>query len=172
MVNTLTQILAGVNDPASRLNLGNFLKVVADSFSSQSQRSAGIVIKAGGSTLSKLGATAWYGFAAGKLVTIAASTDNAAYAGTVLTTKFNVYCHFIDKASTLTTVMGVAGASLATVVFPQRPEGKCLYGFTIINPTGTGSFVGGTSALDDGTILPNAVYVSVIGTPDPSMLIS
>lgn len=39
-----------------------------------------------------------------------------------------------------------------------------VFGYVIINPTGTGNFVGGTTALDDGTVVPNAVYVN---TPFP-----
>lgn len=40
----------------------------------------------------------------------------------------------------------------------------------IINPTGTGDFVGGTTALDDATVVPNAVYLNGnIGPFDPSV---
>ncbi len=172
MLNTLTQYLNQVKDQVVRQHLESILRPIIDGMSTQSCRTAGIVIKAGSSALSKFGAVAWYGFVSGKLVTVAASTDNAAYAGTVANAAFNVYVHFIDKAGTLTTVMGKAGTTLAKVVFPQRPEGKCMYGFTIINPTGTGDFVGGTTALDDGTVTPNAVYVSIIGgAPDPTVLL-
>ena len=41
----------------------------------------------------------------------------------------------------------------------------------IINPTGTGNFVGNTTALDDVTVVPNAVYVNTIGAFDPTVLI-
>ena len=36
------------------------------------------------------------------------------------------------------------------------PDGDAFFGFIIVNPTGTGNFVGGTTALDDGTVVPNA----------------
>jgi hypothetical protein len=39
-----------------------------------------------------------------------------------------------------------------------------MIGFVIVNPTGTGDFVGGTTDLDDATVAPNAVYVN---TPFP-----
>jgi hypothetical protein len=125
------------------------------------------VIKSGGSALSKTGAASSYGIANGVLVKIAASTDQAAYAGTVTNAKFNVFVHFIDSASALTSSMGTEGATLAAVVWPTIPAGKAPVSFTIINPTGTGNFVGGTTALDDGTVAPNAVYVNIIGPWDP-----
>lgn len=127
------------------------------------ESAAGIVIKAGASALSKLGTTALYCLVRGTLVTKAASTDNAAYAGTVLTATFNVFVHSINAAGTLATDMGTAGATLALVTFPTVADTSTIYGFTIINPTGTGSFVGGTTALDDATVVPTAVYISVRG---------
>lgn len=126
------------------------------------------VIKAGGSALSKTGAAISYGTANGVPRTIAAGTDQAAYAGTVLTATFNVFVHLIDSAGVLTSLMGTAGATLAAVVFPQIPLGKAVVSYTIINPTGTGSFVGGTTALDDATVVPNAVYVPVVGPFNPA----
>jgi hypothetical protein len=42
-----------------------------------------------------------------------------------------------------------------------------MVGFLIIHPSGTGNFVGGTTALDDATVVPNAVYVSPTGAFDP-----
>jgi hypothetical protein len=56
---------------------------------------------------------------------------------------------------------------LAAVVWPATVAGKTVVSYTIINPTGTGNFVGGTTALDDGTVVPNAVYVPVVGPFDP-----
>lgn len=126
------------------------------------------VIKSGGSALSKTGAAISYGVANGVAVKIAASTDQAAYAGTVTNAKFNVYVQFIDSASALTSAMGTEGATLAAVVWPAIPAGKAVVSYTIINPTGTGNFVGGTTALDDGTVAPNAVYVSVPCPFDPT----
>jgi hypothetical protein len=52
------------------------------------------------------------------------------------------------------------GAAISSVVFPTIPDGEVSVGWVIVNPTGTGNFVGGTTALDDGTVVPNAVYVN------------
>lgn len=125
------------------------------------------VIKAGGSALSKTGGAISYGVANGVARTIAASTDQAAYSGTVTNAKFNVFVHFIDSAGALTSSMGTEGATLAAVLWPAIPQGKAVVSYTIINPTGTGNFVGGTTALDDGTVAPNAVYVGAVGPFDP-----
>lgn len=137
-----------------------------DRLRSQTLGSAGLVIKAGGGVLTKAGSTFYY-TAAGVLVKKAANTDMAALSGTVTNTKFNVYVHFGDASGTLTTVMGTEGASLAAVVWPAFPAGKACIGFTIINPTGTGNFVGNTTAQDDATVAPNAAYVNTQGAFDP-----
>ena len=56
--------------------------------------------------------------------------------------------------------MGTAGATLGAAVFPTIAEGQVCIGFVIVNPTGTGDFTGGTTPLDDGTVVPNAAYVN------------
>ena len=61
--------------------------------------------------------------------------------------------------------MGVEGATRAAVVFPTVPTNEAVAGFVEINPTGTGNFVGGTTVLDDATVVPNASYVNIIGAP-------
>jgi hypothetical protein len=94
-----------------------------------------------------------------------------ALSGTVVNGTFNVFCFFIDSAGTVTSAMGTAGATLATVVFPQKPQKKALVGLLIVNPTGTGNFVGGSTALDDATVVPTVAYVSAQGAFDPYCLI-
>lgn len=140
----------------------------ADRFKSRMLSTAALVIKAGASPLVKTGAAAFHATANGVLVTKAAATDMAALVGTVTNAKFNVYVFFVDSAGTLTSAMGTEGATLAAVTWPAFPAGKTCVGFTVINPTGTGNFVGGTSAIDDATIVPNAVHVSVLGAFDPN----
>lgn len=143
---------------------------IVDRCSSKMLNSAGLVIKAGASALVKTGGTACHAVCRGVLRSIAAATDMAALAGTVTNAKFNVYVYFIDAAGALTSAMGVEGATLAAVVWPPIPENKAVIGFTIINPTGTGNFVGGTTAIDDGTVVPNAVHVSILSSFDPSIV--
>lgn len=171
MNDTLTHYLAGVPDPKERRHLELILRPIADRMSTHSITSAGLVIKAGGSAVVKTGGSTWYGVANGKLQSKGAATDMPALVGTVTNAKFNVYAFFCDSAGTVTSQMGTEGATLAAVVFPPIPEQKACIGFVVINPTGTGNFVGGTSALDDVTIVPNAAYVNLTGPFDPSVLL-
>jgi hypothetical protein len=171
MIETITRFLNKLSDQRDANQLRPVLEAVADTISTTSHMSAGLVIKAGGSALVKTGAAIWHGLAKGTRVVLPAATDMAAFAGTVVNTKFNVFAHFVDSAAALTTVMGVEAATEAAVVFPVRPLGKILIGYTKINVTGTGNFVGGTTALDDATVAPNAVHVSVVGGYDPTVKI-
>ena len=133
----------------------------------QTLTSAGLVIKGAGNTLAKAG-SAFYATVAGKVVTKTANTDMAALSGTVTNAKFNVFVFYIDSAGTLTSAMGTEGATLAAVKFPVTPDRKAAIGFVIINPTGTGNFVGGTTALDDATVAPGALYVNLTDAFNPN----
>lgn len=171
MIGTIHQWLGGLTAFADRLALSKILSPIGDRVSTQSLTSAGLVIKTAGSALVKTGASAYYASVKGDLVTKAAATDMAALSGTVTNATFNVFCFFIDGAGNLTSDMGVAGATLKAVQLAPVPEGKAMIGFVIINPTGTGDFVGGTTPLDDATVVPNAAYVNTIGAFDPTILI-
>jgi hypothetical protein len=92
-----------------------------------------------------------------------ATADCAALAGTVTNAKFNVFVFSVNAAGTLATQMGTEAATLGAVVFPAVADGSVAIGFVVINPTGTGNFVGGTTQLDDGTVVPNAAYVNTVG---------
>lgn len=170
MLDTVTRFLSGMAADRDRNALRPILVALADRVSSQSLTSAALVIKAGGSAIVKSGA-AYYGLARGILVNKATSTDMAALAGTVANAKFNVYCFYIDSAGTLTSQMGTEGATLAAVVMPTVPVGKAQIGFVVINPTGTGDFVGGTTPLDDATVVPTAAYVNTLGVFDQTILV-
>jgi hypothetical protein len=131
--------------------------------SSQATSTAGLVIKAGGGVLAKIGAAAFAGVANGVPVAIAASTDMPALPGTITAAKFNVYCFFIDAASVVTVLQGTEGATLAAAKFPQFPVGKALVGYLVV--THSSAFTGGTTALDTAT----TVYVSPVGAFDPTI---
>lgn len=145
----------------------NDLTFLRDRVRSRTLKSGGLAIKNSSSAIVKAASALVYA-AAGTLVSKAANTDMAALAGTVTNAKFNVFAFFGDSAGTLTTSMGTEGDTLAAVVFPTVPANKALIGFVIINPTGTGDFVGGTTPLDDATVVPNAVYVDCVGAFDPT----
>lgn len=122
-----------------------------------------LAIKGAGEGLAK-NTEPFYAIVDGTVVLVADNTDMAALAGTVTADKFNVYVFSIDSAGTPYTQMGTEGDTLGAVVFPVIPTNRAVVGFVIINPTGTGNFVGGTTDLDDATVVPNAVYVN---TPYP-----
>jgi hypothetical protein len=120
--------------------------------------SGGLAIKSGGSALAKTANTI-YGIVDGVPFTKAAA-DMAALSGTVTNAKFNVFVFSITAGGTLKSYMGTEAATFAGVAWPTVSDGEAVIGFVIINPTGTGNFVGGTTALDDATVAPGAVYVN------------
>jgi hypothetical protein len=104
----------------------------------------------------------------GKVYTKAAA-DCTALAGSVTHAKFNVFVFTVNAAGTLKTTMGTEAATLGAVVFPAITDGEIAIGFVVINPTGTGNFVGGTTQLDDATVVPTAAYVDTVGTFLPEL---
>lgn len=171
MIDTITRYLTAFNDQMTRRAMQSVIAPIGDRLSSRSVSSAGLVIKAGASPIVKTGATAYHAVCKGRLVTKAASTDMPALVGTVANATFNTFSFFIDGAGTLTTVIGTPGATLNAVVMPAPQPGQAQLGFIIVNPTGTGAFVGGTTALDDATVVPNVVYINTICGFDPTVLV-
>lgn len=167
---TLVRWLEGLADVRDRGFIQACFSPLFDRQTSLCISSAGLAIKAGGSAIVKTGASATIAIANGRLQSTAASTDMAALSGSVTNAYFNVYCFFQDGGGTRTSLMGTEATTLAAVKFPQLPLGKALLGFIIVNPTGTGPFVGGTTALDDATVTPNVVYVNAQAGFDPNCL--
>ena len=167
---TLAQWVGRLVDGLNQKILSATLFPVYDRLTSLPLNSAGLVIKAGGSALVKTGASACYLYANGALQKLSAATDMPALSGTVANGTFNCFAFFVDIAGTVTSQMGIAGSTLATMKLPPLPKNKALIGFVIVNPTGTGDFVGGTTALDDGTVTPNAAYVSPVCGFDPQCI--
>lgn len=169
MAENLNQRLAPVSEVFVQRALRFMFQFFYDRLSTQTLTSAGLAINGAGNAAAKAG-SAFYSCVQGVLVTKAANTAMAALVGTVANAKFNVYCFFIDSAGNLTSSMGTAGSTLATIIWPSIPSNKAMIGFVIVNPTGTGGFVGGTTALDDATVVPNAVYVNTIGDFEPTAI--
>lgn len=170
---TVQQALAIIGSGNDRKVLSDLFAVMAMQHNTQALTTAGLGIKTAGSALVKTGAAVMYGIQGGRLVTIAANTDMPALTGfTVANATFNVACFFVNTAGTVVMRTGTAGSALGRVTFPDFPLGFLPIGFVIINPTGTGAFTGGTTPLDDATVVPNAVYVSPVGAFDPTLLFS
>lgn len=149
---------------ANGFNQGTLFEFIRR-FQFQMLQSATLAIKAAGSALTK-GTVAFTALVGNTLVTKAIDTDMAALAGTVVNAKFNIYVFFMDSSGTLTSAMGTEGATAAAVVPPVTPAEKVAIGMVMVNPTGTGDFVGGTTALDNVTVVPNARYSSFVGHVD------
>lgn len=168
MIDSVSRYLSAIPDASTRQALTTILKAMADRFSTRQLSSAALAGTA--VTVPSTGAVS-QALAAGVLRSIGNSQAMAALSGSVANATFNVFVYYIDAGGTLTTRMGTPGATLAAVKFPEVIEGRSVIGFTIINPTGTGPFVGGTTNFNDVTVVPNAVHVSIVGSFDPSILV-
>jgi len=159
----LSPILAAMPDRGAAAALSKVLSGIYTRLNTVCLTSAGLAIKAGGGVLVKTGAAATTLTVKGVLASIAAATDMPALSGTVTNAAFNVFVFSQDGAGTRYTSMGTEAATLAGVKFPVIPDERAIIGFIVVNPTGTGNFVGGTTALDDATVVPNVVYNNSVG---------
>jgi hypothetical protein len=152
-----------LSDKALRDVIGELQGAAVD----QIFNSAGLAIGSSSKAKAKIVNTI-YALVNGVLVT--KTTAEITLSGTILTATYNVYVLTMASDGTVTATMGTAGATLAAVVFPAIPADSAVIGFVIVHPTGTGSFVGGTTELDDATVVPNAVYVNTVGSFNPNLL--
>lgn len=61
---------------------------------------------------------------------------------------------------------GTEAAAAADVVLPALPAAYAVVAMVQVHPDGTGDFTGGTTALDDGTVSPNATFTDLAFHPD------
>ena len=162
----LSQLTGAISDKRDGYNLQQMLEGVYNAMSTKIFVSGAIAIAT--TTTAIKTAAAIYGIAGGILFTKAATDNLWTLAGTVTNTKFNVFALFLDASGVATSAMGTEGAALINVKFPPIPPKKVCAGYVIINPTGTGNFVGGTTPLGDATVVPNAVYVNTVSNFDPT----
>lgn len=174
----LSSIVQAIPDKRAGAAVHKALRGVYDRLSCQMHSNSTLVITAtSGKKVPKTGAAISYGVVRGYPFSIAAGVDMPALAGTVTNAKFNVFCFFANTAdqsltaTNMVSAMGTEAATLENVKWPKFPEGKTLIGYIIINPTGTGDFVGDTTALDDATVAPGTIYLSPVGPFDPSATI-
>jgi len=163
MSKTLQTSPSALSDDALRDVIEELQGGVAD----QILTTGGLTIGSSAATAVKI-ATTVYAMVDGVLTS--KTTAEIAIAGTVSNAAFNVFVLTIDSAGAVTASMGTEGTALADVVFPTVPDNEAVIGFVIVNPTGTGDFVGGTTDLDDGTVVPNAVYIDTVGAFNPNLV--
>lgn len=140
---------------------------IYESLRSQFLTPAGLAIGTP-TTAVRTAATVTHACVQGVLRAIPANTLMPALAGTVTNGTFNIFLFTMNRAGAFFTQMGTAGSTLANVRWPPIAPDRAIVGFVIINPTGTGNFVGGTTALDNVTVIPNAAFVSPVGAFRPS----
>lgn len=163
IIDTLIRTLAPVAAQTDRNAVRTAVAPLTDRYSSCALNSAGLVIKTGGSTLAKTGASDQYLVVDGALVKIAAATDMPALTGIDIGAgKYNVVCFFVDKAGTVTAAAGTEAAAIANVDWPAFPAQEALVGALLIYYAS--AFTGGTTPLDTAT----TVYLSPTGPFDPS----
>lgn len=169
MENPVSLILSGIPDLSIRKAVKTVLDALADRASSRMLKDPALTFTAA-AALSRTSVVSHL-VVDGKLATIGQPINMPALVGTVTNAKFNVFVYFQDSAAVRTAVMGIEGASLGAIIFPPMPKQKAVIGMLIINPTGTGNFVGGTTALDDATVVPNAVHLSGVAGFDPTIML-
>lgn len=162
MPNTITTSPA-LSDQGLRNALAKLQGYVADGLFN----SAGLTIGSSAKPKIKIANTV-YAVVGGVVVAKTTAELTLTTAHNVANAKFNVLLVSMDSAGTCTVSKGTEGATLAAVVLPTVPTGNLVLGFVIINPTGTGGFVGGTTDLDDATVVPNAVYVNTVFPFNPN----
>lgn len=166
MLDTMTRHLSAISDLLVRNAIRHAIEATLDRMSSQPLTTAGLLVSGTGSGVTaKIGSSDFYASVAGALVKVAASTDMPALVGTITATKYNVFCFFVDGSGTLTSAMGVEGAAIGSVKFPNFPKNNTLIGFILVTYAST--FTGGTTPLATATTL----YFSPIGAFDPTVLI-
>jgi hypothetical protein len=146
-----------INFPNTETELSSLFDKLQRPLSTICLNSAGLAIGSTNKPKVKIVNTT-YAYAEGVLAK--KTTAEIVLSGTITNAKFNVYVLSMDSAATVTAQMGTEAATLGGVVFPTIASGNAVIGFVIVNPTGTGNFVGGTTDLDDATVVPNAVYIN------------
>lgn len=160
--------LAAIGSRIDSTELSSILIPLANRMRNVALTSAGLVIKAGGGTLAKTGAAAFYGVAEGTLITISAGTDMPALTGINVTNgNKRIVVFSADRAGVVSVQAGPeGGTTLGSAKFPTVAPESLIIGYVVIGPS-SGNFVGGTSALD-GT-LANTIYISPVGAIWPAV---
>lgn len=155
MAKTITTSNGGLSDASMRAALTKLQTAAYD----LCLNSAGIVIGSSSKAKPKIANTT-YAVIDGVLVKKTTAEVTLTTANNVANAKFNVHVLCMDAAGTVTPINGTEAATIGAIVWPTIPTGSVVIGFVIVNPTGTGGFVGGTTEYDDATVVPNAVFFS------------
>lgn len=162
-----TGILIGNQLSAGRTTAG---RARGDAVISGAWTVPGLAIKAGASVLVKAVNVTQTVVAGVPGTATAANLDMAALAGTVTAGAYNVFAFRVAaNGTTVSSAMGTEGATINDIVWPTASAVLPTLGCVLIHPTGVGNFVGGTTALDDATVIPNAVYYDFVMQYTPTV---
>lgn len=146
--------------------LGSTLQDIINAHNNASLAKAGLAIHGASSAVVK--STAPIFALVGGAPVRKAPADLSALAGTLATGKSALWAFYIDASGTITTSAKTADAAThdaALALMPAVPAGKAMFGFIVVdNATGSG-FVGGTTALDTGSL--TVTYYDVTGAAIP-----
>lgn len=156
---------AGLSDQGIRTAIGKLQTAVCD----RVLNSPGLVIGSSSKKAPKIANTTYF-VIDGALGSKTTAEVTLTSANNVANAKYNVIALTMIADGTVTATNGTAADTLATVVLPSTPASSVLLGYVVIHPTGTGGFVGGTTDLDDATVVPNAAYISAPFGFDPNAL--
>lgn len=161
-----TGIKAGKSLGAGRTTAG---RVLSDHLNYFAEINPGLKISAGTVTVAEAEFAARTIFAGGPGTTLVAGVDMAALAGSILNGAYGMWEQRVaSNGTTVTTAPGLlTAATKAALTLPTGSAALITLGFIIVHPTGTGSFVGGTTGLADGTVVPNTEYYNLIGNFAP-----
>ncbi len=161
-----------IADTAIAYALYQLLKPMTERYRTLCLSGPAPVIKAGGSVLAKTGATVTHYMIKGKSGQILAGVDLPAFVGTVTADMFNVFVYTVNSAGTTALTMGTEAATEAAVKWPSINPEHAILAFIKVNPTGTGPFIGGSTALDSATVFTtpaaDLLYVSCVGMSFPT----
>lgn len=155
MAKTITTSVGGLADAGVRAALLKLQTLGVD----LCLNSAGIVIGSSSKAKPKIANTT-YALIDGVLVKKTTAEVTLTTANNVANAKFNVHVLTMAADGTVTPRNGTEASTIGGIVWPTIPSGEVVIGFVLVNPTGTGGFVGGTTEYDDATVVPNAVFFS------------
>lgn len=147
---------------AKRALMGDVLADLINSLQNRVVQQATLAIKAGSSAIVRTTTPLLY--KVGDELLRKAAGDLSALVGTLATAKSAAWAFYIDGSGTVTTAAKTADATthdaaLALVTAP--PVGKIMFGVVVIDNATGSNFVGGTTALDVGSL--TVTYYSTSG---------
>lgn len=156
-----TSCLAPVNEisPATwKIQLGQLLNTIIAAHNAMCFAVGGSAIA---TTAAKAKFTNTLQFSIGGFAYTKAATDNFWTLDTtcnVTNANWNGIWLGLNAAGAAVIQAGTQASTQAGIIMPAPAATTCVVAYLTINPTGAGNFVGGTTSLSDGSVVPNAAF--------------